>query len=297
MKRSLCNKKLFAKSNTIQYKLFSTAFDPYHYLHSDTVQKQQRESFARVWDKNPNNFKEFLTPSEIELFETKVAQTKCFDDFYAKMKELYSPRRHDAIRNTRTWQLCHTQVEKYNNNSDNNEGIINIIFGNDEIFLNEFKNKYLNPNKILSELLWDFSFADLRFMCALQAINIYGGPSLTAIFGNRNNYHYNIPDPNGHSAYWLNCLYDKITSHDLVLVSCLSAIKENKPINQIYFKDKLNSLETNAMKEETWKVYAVEFSKIDTIHFMDKLDRAFVAFQTDYGVSELRPRFTVSDID
>ena len=82
-------------------------------------------------------------------------------------------------------------------------------------------------------------------MCALQAIDVYGGPQLSPIFGCRNNYHYNIPDPNGHSAYWLNCLYDKITQHDVVLISVLSAIKENKPINQLYFREKLESLEPN----------------------------------------------------
>lgn len=35
---------------------------------------------------------------------------------------------------------------------------------------------------------------------------------------------------------------------------------------------------------------------MDTDTFNDRLDRAFVAFQTDDGVSELKPRFD-TDID
>ena len=51
-----------------------------------------------------------------------------------------------------------------------------------------------------------------------------------------------------------------------------------------------------AMKDDEWRELAKEFMTMDTDTFHDKLDRAFVAFQTDEGVSELRPRFD-SDID
>eukprot|EP00483_Globobulimina_turgida_P010355 UN10375 len=98
--------------NQHHYRLFSTAFDPWHYLHSDTVKKEQAESFRKVWNSNIGNFKELLTSSEIELFESRVSKSDCFDEFYFKMKELFSPRRHDAIRNTRTWQLTYDSIIK-----------------------------------------------------------------------------------------------------------------------------------------------------------------------------------------
>ena len=50
------------------------------------------------------------------------------------------------------------------------------------------------------------------------------------------------------------------------------------------------------MKDDEWRGLAKEFMTMDTDTFHDQLDRAFVAFQTDEGVSELRPRFD-SDID
>ena len=48
---------------------------------------------------------------------------------------------------------------------------------------------------------------------------------------------------------------------------------------------------TQAIKEEEWREYAKEFMMLDTNTFNDKLDRAFAAFQTDDGVSELEPKF------
>merc|ERR1712079_991285 len=100
-------------------------------------------------------------------------------------------------------------------------------------------------------------------------MGIYGGedgPKLSAMFGCRRHYHRN------------------------------QRLKEGRAIDQLYFRDKLTSMESNAMKDDEWRELAKEFMTMDTDTFHDKLDRAFVAFQTDEGVSELRPRFD-SDID
>mmetsp|Transcript_5786 Transcript_5786/g.5062 ORF Transcript_5786/g.5062 Transcript_5786/m.5062 type:complete len:306 (+) Transcript_5786:18-935(+) len=305
MKRTLhgLSKRTYNKNNTnILYNIqcrASTAFDPWHYLHKDTVRKEQAQSFRKVWKNDIGDFKKSLSPQEIQLFEDKVAKSESFEEFYAKMKELFSPRRHHAIKTTKTWEFTQTQMIKYLNTDSN--ALISIIFDDDETFTNEFRNKYL-----LSEiegkddgLLSMFPLSDLRFMSSCIAIDIYsnGKTTITPIFGCRNNYHFNIPDPNGHSAHWLSCLYaNKTTLYDIVLISVLNAIKENKPINQLYFKDKLQSLEQNALKEDEWREYAQEFMAMDTDTFNDRLDRAFVAFQTDDGVSELKPRFD-TDID
>lgn len=223
----------------------STAFDPWHYLHQDTVRKEQAESFRKVWKNDIGDFKQSLSPEEIQLFNDKVAKSESFEEFYSKMKELFSPRRHHAIRTTKTWEFTTEQTVKYLNNNKN--AISNIIFDDDDSFISEFKNKYL-----LSEIEKDdgllsmFPLSDLRFMCSCIAIEVYGGPSISPVFGCRNNYHFNIPDPNGHSAHWLTCLYsNKTTLYDIILISVLNAIKENKPINQLYFKEKLQSLEQN----------------------------------------------------
>ena len=162
------------------------------------------------------------------------------------MKELFSPRRHHAIRTTKTWQFTTDKVLEYLN--DDKNALINIIFNDDKIFISEFKNKYLfsECDGKTGGLLSMFPLSDLRFMSACCAIDVYGGPKMSAVFGCRNNYHYNIPDINGHSAHWLNCLFsNKSTLYDIILISSLNAIKENKPINQLYFKEKLQSLDQN----------------------------------------------------
>jgi len=297
MKRSLhgLQQRVRQRLHHVQYRQ-STAFDPWHYLHQDTVKRDQSESFRRVWKNDIGDFKRSLTASEIEQFEERVSKTEGFDDFYAKMIELFSPRRHHAIRNTRTWAFTHCQLVEYLKADD--EALIKMVFAEDEVFEEQFMAKYLSPMD-RTGLLTDFSFADLRFMCAVQAIDIYGGedgPKLSAMFGCRRHYHHNLPDPDGHSAHWINCLYDKVTQHDVVLITVLNAMKEGRAIDQLYFRDKLSSMDSNAMKDDEWRELAKEFMTMDTDTFHDKLDRAFVAFQTDEGVSELRPRFD-SDID
>merc|ERR1712087_134973 len=121
-----------------------------------------------------------------------------------------------------------------------------LMFGDDAEFEEEFAAKYLRPGD--SEgLLSDFVFADLRYLCAVPALDAYVG-------------------------------------------------KEGAPVNQLWFRNKLEAMEDNALKDPSWRTYAEEFMTTDTASFYDKLDRAFVAFQTDEGVSELNPRFD-TDID
>ena len=50
-------------------------------------------------------------------------------------------------------------------------------------------------------------------------------------------------------------------------------------------------MDSQALKDPSFRPYAEEFMTMDTDSFHDKLDRAFIAFQTDEGVSELKPRF------
>jgi len=274
----------------------STAFDPWHYLHQDTVKRDQTESFRRVWKNDIGDFKRSLTASEMAQFEERVSRGEGFDDFYAKMVELFSPRRHHAIRNTRTWAFSRRQIGEFL--KEDERALVDLVFGDDEQFESQFRSRFLTPMDSTG-LLADFSFADLRFLCAVQAIDIYGGddgPKLSAIFGCRRHYHHQLPDPDGHSAHWINCLFDKATMHDVVLITALNAMKDGRPIDQLYFREKLDSMHSNAMKDDEWRELAKEFMTMDTDTFHDKLDRAFVAFQTDEGVSELRPRFD-SDID
>jgi len=293
MKRSL-HGSLTNISKQCGPRRFSTAFDPFHFLHYDTAKRDQSAAFHKVWHNDIGDFKKHLSAEEIQEFEYRVSRSEAFDEFYAKMRELMSPRRHDAIRNTRSWRLTYDQIVQFWNDDD--QALTKLVFDDDDTFTAQFKDKYLAENDTHA-LLRDFELSDLRFMCAVQAIEIYGGPKINAVFGCRNNYHYNIPEPVGHSAHWMSCLYDRNTLYDVVLVTAFSAMKEKKAINQLYFKDKLASLENNALKEEEWREYAQEFANMDTMTFNDKLDRAFVAFQTDAGVSELRPRFNNTDID
>jgi len=275
----------------------STAFDPWHYLHHDTVKKEQSESFRKVWKNNIGDFKQGLTAEEVQMFEERVQQTEGFDEFYAKMKELFSPRRHHAIRTTRTWQYARRQVAEFAQRDES--ALTLLMFGDDTEFEDEFAAKYLRPGD--SEgLLSDFVFADLRYLCAVQALDAYvgeEGPRLSAVFGCRERYHFNVPDACAHSAHYLDCMYsDRVSKHDLVLLSVLCAVKEGAPVNQLWFRNKLEAMEDNALKDPSWRTYAEEFMTTDTDSFYDKLDRAFVAFQTDEGVSELNPRFD-TDID
>jgi len=274
----------------------STAFDPWHYLHQDTVRRDQSESFRRVWRGDIGDFKKSLTAEEIQKFEDRVLKAEGFDAFYAKMVELFSPRRHHAIRNTRTWAFTRHQLLDYL--KEDEQALTNMVFADDAVFEQQFMAKFLTPRDSTG-LLTDFSFADLRFMCAVQAVDIYGGedgPRLSAVFGCRRNYHWNLPDPDGHSAHWIGCQHDTVTAHDVVLITALNAMKEGRAIDQLYFRDKLDSMHSNALKDDEWRELAKEFMTMDTDTFHDKLDRAFVAFQTDEGESELRPRFD-SDID
>merc|ERR1719373_387946 len=225
MKRSLhgLQQRVCQRLHHVQYRQ-STAFDPWHYLHQDTVKRDQSESFRRVWKNDIGDFKRSLTASEIEQFEERVSKGEGFDDFYAKMVELFSPRRHDAIRNTRTWAFTHCQLVEYL--KEDEQALVQMVFGDDEEFERQFMSRFLTPMDSAG-LLADFEFADLRFMCAVQAIDIYGGdggPKMTAVFGCRRHFHHNMPCPDGHSAHWINCLYDKVTMHDVVLITALNAM-------------------------------------------------------------------------
>jgi len=270
----------------------STAFDPWHYLHHDTAKKEQSESFRKVWRNNIGDFKQALTAEEVQMFEERVGKTEGFDEFYAKMRELFSPRRHHAIRTTRTWQFTRRQIDEFAARDES--ALATLMFGGDEEFEREFVAKHLRPCD--SEgLLSDFVVADLRFQCAVQALDAYtgdSGPRLSPVFGCREHYHFNLPDASGHSAHWLECMFsDRVTKHDLVLLTVLCAVKEGAPVNQLWFRSKLEAMEDNALKDPGWRPFAEEFMTTDTDSFHDKLDRAFVAFQTDEGVSELKPRF------
>ena len=133
MKRTLNGLSRSVNLHHIQCRK-STAFDPWHYLHHDTVKKEQAESFRKVWKNDIGDFKKSLSPKEIELFEEKVQKTDSFEEFYAKMKELFSPRRHDAIRTTRTWEFTKKQLIEYLNNDKN--ALQNVIFNDDDYFIN-----------------------------------------------------------------------------------------------------------------------------------------------------------------
>mmetsp|Transcript_42572 Transcript_42572/g.68371 ORF Transcript_42572/g.68371 Transcript_42572/m.68371 type:complete len:303 (-) Transcript_42572:144-1052(-) len=272
-------------------RAFSTAFDPWHYLHYDTARRDQANSFRKVWQNDVGDFKRSLSAEEIQQFEEKLAGSEGFDQFYKKMQDLFSPRRHEAIRRSRTWDFTSNQLLRFQQ-SDHN-ALSKIVFDTDDVFVDEFQTKYLlYPQHDINGLLVDFDLCDLRLMCALQAIDMYGGPAIMPVFGCRKNYHFAIPDPTQHTAHWLTCMHgDKHTLYDLVLVTSITAIKENKKINQLWFRDKLESLQPNALKEEEFREYAQEFSLMDTETFNDKLERAFVAFQTDAGVSQVEPVF------
>ena len=107
--------------------------------------------------------------------------------------------------------------------------------GNDEAFDNFLETSNLKTND-KDGLLSEFTYADLRYMCACIAIDHFGGPQITLVFGNRRKYHYQYPDPTNSSAYWNNCIYDRVTTTALIYVSGIHAIKDNKPISQNYFQ-------------------------------------------------------------
>merc|ERR1712013_673737 len=207
---------------------------------------------------------------------------------------------------TRTWQFTRRQICEFAESDES--ALTTLMFGDDAQFEREFAAKYLRTAAGDTEgLLSDFVFADLRFLCAVQALDVYvesqsqggegEGPQISPVFGCREHYHFNVPDVSAHSAHWLECMFsDRVTKHDLVLLTVLCAVKEGQPISQLWFRNKLEAMEDNALKDPSWRPYAEEFMTTDTDSFHDKLDRAFVAFQTDEGVSELKPRFD-TDLD
>mmetsp|Transcript_78820 Transcript_78820/g.96379 ORF Transcript_78820/g.96379 Transcript_78820/m.96379 type:complete len:290 (+) Transcript_78820:609-1478(+) len=260
-----------------------TAFDPFYYLHENSANRDQNKTFAKVFHENIGDFKSKLSDDELKLLSTKVDQITGFEEFKDKMRGLMGPKRHEFIRKTRTWQFVNECVIQYCNEN----GVIPLIFGEDNEF-DEFKNEYLIKEETL---LADFVYADLRFMAACCAIDYCNGPKISAVFGCRNQYHYKYPDVYGHSATWQNCIYDRCDTEQLVILTALNAIKDNEPINVDYFYKNLNSMDDNALKDDSWRPFATKYRDMDSLTFYDKFDRSFIAFQTDPGVSPLSVRF------
>jgi len=267
---------------TIQQR-YSSAFDPDNYLHFENVRNEQSKTFYEVWTTNKNDVKQYLTEKEIAIMDKKVQKTMTLDEFEDKLKGLWGPKRHHFVRQTNTWKYVNECVNKWLQANHPSS----LVFGTDEEFV-VFQKTYLKDPE---SLLKDFTLADLRYMCALMAIDYTGGPKLTAVFGCRKRYHYSFPDPLLHSAHWLDCVYDKCTLEERVLLTCVNAIKEDKPISLQYFREKLESMKHNALKDIEWSSICEKFIKLKTEEFNDKFDRVFVGYQTDKGVTQLQTRF------
>ncbi len=117
-------------------------------------------------------------------------------------------------------------------------------------------------------------------------------------------------------------VFDRVRPRQVVMLCCLNAIKEDKPISSEYFKfrsnyrdpsfpvclkrprpinirrEMLESNTKNGLQDPEFKFndYAQRIANMPAQHFDDQFDRAFVGFQTDKGVTKLATRFD-SDID
>lgn len=274
----ICHNKLF---NTSLRN--SSAFEPFFYLHDQTVREKQMKTFEKVWDSNLENFKDRMTDNELALMEHKIKKSRSFEDFEQTIKDLMSPQRHHRIRKLRTWAVTNNALYDYAETQHPS----NLIFGDDQVF-REFFTKYVFDEE---DLLRDFEFCDLRYMVANQAIEYLTGIKCTAVFGNRTSYHYTFPCALTHSAKWNLQIYDRIKPREVVFLSCIQGLREDKPLNTEWFKDLLNSVDHNAYKEEEFRTFAQYCTVMPHSKFIDQFDRVFNRFQTTPGVTDLTVRY------
>jgi len=262
----------------------SSSFDPYWYLHHQTVNRNQQASFETMWNKSRDDLKNQIPSNEFEALENKIGKIHTYKELEAKMTGLFGMSRHTWVRKTRTWNYTNERVLQYI--KDGNQPST-LIFGENAVF-DKFCKSYLSdPEKLLTA----FKYADLRYMCATQCIDYCGGPPMVAVFGVRDKYHYDIPDPRAASAVTYIQRYRSTPPYHLVILTALNATKDNKPIDAHYFQEMLDSKDHHALKDNAWAKFAKQTITMDEGEFYDQLIRAFVNFQTDSGVCQLRTRF------
>jgi len=282
--------RLSAPSLLALQRRCSSAFDPYWYLHYQTVNRNQQGSFEKMWFNNQEELKTQLSTKEFGSLQQKLDKVHTFKTLEAKMTGLFGLSRHAWVRKTRTWSYSNERVLQYIKDGNNPS---TLIFGDNEVF-DKFRKKYLSdPEKLLTA----FKYADLRYMCAVQCIDYCGGPPMLAVFGVRENYHYNIPDPKDSGAVAHLQYNNKLASYHWVVLAALNATKDNQPIDANYFKNLLDSKQHNVFQDAPWSHFAKQTITMDEGEFYDQLIRAFVQFQTDPGVCDLKTRFDTDLID